>query len=215
MGRPALSAETIQRASMSRRQVKARKTLALLGYYVFATHLPDRSFPCGRRFGHVREALCRRLLASCGEDIDVGSRVFLGDGQHVRLGNRSGVGSGSRVYGANIGDDVICGRDVVFLKENHRYDDTKVPIRAQGLAEPRVPVIGDGAWIGERAIILPGRRVGSGAIVGAGAVVARDVRPFEIVGGNPARPIGHRRGMQAGSNGAIRHISEVRDRVAR
>jgi len=56
------------------------------------------------------------------------------------------------------------------------------------------------AWIGERAIILPGRRVGRGAIVGAGSVVTRDVEPFSIVGGNPARPIGRR---EPGSTGRL------------
>jgi maltose O-acetyltransferase len=172
--------------------MSVRRKLALFMYYQFATHLPDRSFPGGRLYGRMRELLCRRMLASCGDDIDVGSRVFLGDGRHVRIGARSGFGSGSRVYGAVLGDDVICGRDVVFLKDNHRYDDPSVPVRAQGIGAPAPPVVEDGAWIGDRAIILPGRRIGSGAIVGAGAVVTRDVEPHEIVGGNPARPIGRR-----------------------
>jgi acetyltransferase-like isoleucine patch superfamily enzyme len=55
-----------------------------------------------------------------------------------------------------------------------------------------LPVIEDGAWIGQRAIILPGRRIGRGAVVAAGAVVTRDVAPLEIVAGNPARVIGSR-----------------------
>jgi maltose O-acetyltransferase len=171
---------------------RANRKLALFAYYQFATHLPDRSFPGGRVCGRLRELLCRRMLASCGREIDIGSRVFLGDGRHVRLGTRSGFGSGSRVYGAVLGNDVICGRDVVFLKDNHRYDDLSRPIRAQGMGPPAPPVVEDGVWIGDRAIILPGRRVGRGAIVGAGAVVTHDVQPREIVGGNPARPIGRR-----------------------
>jgi acetyltransferase-like isoleucine patch superfamily enzyme len=59
-------------------------------------------------------------------------------------------------------------------------------------AIPRPVEIGDRAWIGARAIILPGVRIGEGAVVGAGAVVTRDVGPFEIVAGNPARKIGER-----------------------
>lgn len=182
-------AEDLPRAVEKRGRLR---TLMLVAYYQLAARLPDRSFPGGRLSGRAREALCRRLLAGCGQDIDVGSRVFIGDGRHIRLGTSSGIGSGSRVYGALIGRDVICGRDVVFLKDNHRHDDLARPIREQGLTDPVLPVIGDGAWIGDRAIILPGRRVGTGAIVGAGAVVTRDVRPYEIVGGNPARPIGRR-----------------------
>jgi maltose O-acetyltransferase len=52
--------------------------------------------------------------------------------------------------------------------------------------------VGDRAWIGYRAIVLPGVSIGEGAVVGAGAVVSRDVPPFTIVAGNPARPIGER-----------------------
>lgn len=171
-----------------------RSRLALIAYYLIAARLPDRSFPGGRLCGLLRERLCRRLFASAGVDLDIGSRVFVGDGRFIRIGSRSGLGSGSRVYGAIIGEDVICGPGVLFLRENHRYDDLTRPIRAQAFTEPAPPVVGDGAWIGERAVLLPGRRIGEGAIVGAGAVVTRDVNPHEIVGGNPARPIGRRGG---------------------
>ena len=53
-------------------------------------------------------------------------------------------------------------------------------------------VIGDRVWIGYRAIILPGVTIGEGAVVGAGALVTKDVEPYVIVVGNPARKIGER-----------------------
>ena len=53
-------------------------------------------------------------------------------------------------------------------------------------------VIGNRAWIGYGALILPGITIGDGAVVGAGAVVTKDVEPFTIVAGNPARKIGER-----------------------
>lgn len=53
-------------------------------------------------------------------------------------------------------------------------------------------MIGNRVWIGYRAIILPGITIGEGAVVGAGAVVTKDVDPFAIVAGNPARKIGVR-----------------------
>jgi phosphonate metabolism protein (transferase hexapeptide repeat family) len=52
--------------------------------------------------------------------------------------------------------------------------------------------IGHDVWIGHGAIILPGRRIGTGAVVAGGAIVTKDVPPYTIVGGNPARPIKRR-----------------------
>ena len=53
-------------------------------------------------------------------------------------------------------------------------------------------VIGDRVWIGYRAIILPGVTIGEGAVVGSGAVISKNVDPYAIVAGNPARKIGER-----------------------
>jgi tetrahydrodipicolinate N-succinyltransferase len=59
----------------------------------------------------------------------------------------------------------------------------------QRFAERDTPVIGDDVWIGVRAIILPGVKIGNGSVIGAGAVVTKDVGAYEEVGGNPARLI--------------------------
>jgi maltose O-acetyltransferase len=53
-------------------------------------------------------------------------------------------------------------------------------------------VIGDHAWIGYRALVLPGVTIGEGGVVAAGAVVTKDVPPYAIVAGNPARVVGQR-----------------------
>jgi acetyltransferase-like isoleucine patch superfamily enzyme len=54
-------------------------------------------------------------------------------------------------------------------------------------------VVEDDVWIGAGSIILPGRRIGTGAIIGAGSVVSKDVDPYTVVGGNPIRLISRRR----------------------
>jgi maltose O-acetyltransferase len=79
------------------------------------------------------------------------------------------------------------GPEVVIRTNNHRFDRTDIPMRIQGFSEEKPVFIGDDVWIGQRAIILPGVRVGDHAIVGAGAVVTKDVPKGAIVGGNPAR----------------------------
>src|SRR5690606_18065196 len=53
-------------------------------------------------------------------------------------------------------------------------------------------VIGDGAWIGMRAMIMPGITIGEGAVIASGAIVTKDVAPYTIVAGNPAAPIRQR-----------------------
>lgn len=166
--------------------------VCLFLYYGAAYFLPDWNFPGGAIYRRIRGSLCRRFFAAAGSNINIESHVFVADGRYVYIGSHSGFGTGSRVYGVQMGENVIVGPHVVFLKDNHRYGDIHRPIGEQGNTAASLPIIEDWAWIGERAIILPGRRVGRGAIVGAGAVVTRDVEPFVIVAGNPARPIGHR-----------------------
>ena len=63
-------------------------------------------------------------------------------------------------------------------------------MRLQGYLKPQPVVIEDDVWIGARVIFLPGVRVGRGAIVGAGAVVTKDVPDYALVVGNPARVVG-------------------------
>ena len=88
-----------------------------------------------------------------------------------------------------IGKDVMMGPDVVILGRKHIFNNCEVPMQLQGSAEDKPVVIGNGVWIGTRAIILPGVHVGSGVIIAAGSVVTRDVPDFSIVGGNPAEAI--------------------------
>ena len=59
----------------------------------------------------------------------------------------------------------------------------------QGFQSEEPVVIGDDVWISDRVIILPGVKIGNGVIIAAGAIVTKDVLPFAIVGGNPAKVI--------------------------
>lgn len=173
-----------------------RRTAALVVYYGLARRLPGLEFPLGELWRRLRAVVCRHLFASTGAWINVEPGVYFGDGRHISLGDGSGLGRDARVYGASIGRNVMMAPEVVILCRNHRHTDPDVPIRGQGDGPLEIPVIEDGAWIGHSAVVLPGRRIGRGAIVAAGAVVTRDVAELEIVGGNPARVIGSRRTAQ-------------------
>lgn len=85
-----------------------------------------------------------------------------------------------------IGDRVAIGHQVMILTDSHALGEQSR--RAGPLAASPVQ-IGDGAWLGARALVLPGVTIGEGAVVAAGAVVTKSVAPNLLVGGVPARPI--------------------------
>lgn len=76
---------------------------------------------------------------------------------------------------------------------NHGMADTKIPMWRQASSPIQPIIIEDDVWLGARVIILPGVRVGTGSVIGAGSVVTRDVVPYSIAAGNPARVIRSRR----------------------
>jgi maltose O-acetyltransferase len=93
-----------------------------------------------------------------------------------------------------MGSYVMIAPDVAFIGKMHRVDSVEVPMIAQGEVEVRQTVVEDDVWVGQRVVVLPGVKIGHGAIVGAGAVVTKDVPAYAVVGGVPARFIKYRAG---------------------
>jgi len=164
----------------------------LLCYAVY--HLIGKRLPPYRDWAKaVRRMICRGMLARMGRNVTVEKNAQFGSGRHVEIGDNSGIGMNCRVSHVRIGNNVMMGPDCVLLSANHRYDDLTTPMVEQGHEETQTTVIDDDVWIGTRVIVLPGRHLGAHSIIGAGAVVTRNVPPYAIVGGNPARIIGWRR----------------------
>jgi acetyltransferase-like isoleucine patch superfamily enzyme len=168
------------------------RLVSLLLYYGLARKLPGSEFPLGKAWRGFRGACVGGFLKSVGHGLEIEERVYFADGRQVTLGNRCVINAGTSIFGADIGDEVMLGPGVLILCRNHSFDALDRPMRDQDDGPVDVPVIGAGAWLGARVIVLPGRRIGEGAIVGAGAVVSRDVEPYSIVAGNPATVIGSR-----------------------
>ncbi|OYP34105.1 acyltransferase [Rhodopirellula sp. MGV] len=106
------------------------------------------------------------------------------------LGVNSVVSRGCRIDtrgGVSIGDNVSISEDVVVLTASHDSDSDHFA-GMQGAVE-----ICDYVWIGTRATVLPGVRVGRGAVIAAGSVVTKDVAEMTIVGGVPARVLRDRK----------------------
>ncbi len=81
----------------------------------------------------------------------------------------------------------MMGPEVVIFTTDHAFSDVGRPMREQGMRAVRAVTIEDDVWIGQRAMILPGVTIGRGSVIAAGAVVVKDVPPFCVVGGNPAK----------------------------
>jgi len=127
--------------------------------------------------------------------MDIPKNVRLYEGIHVRnpkgIRIAEGCSIGTRVLldgrkGLTIGKSVVLGYESVIWTLNHDYND--IHFNTKG-----APVrIDDYAWICSRSIIMPGVTVGEGAVVASGAVVTKDVPPYSIVAGIPAKVIGQR-----------------------
>jgi maltose O-acetyltransferase len=88
-----------------------------------------------------------------------------------------------------IGNNIRMGLDTYFIGKNHRFRNRDVPMRNQGASKEQPIEIGDDVWIGARAIVMPGVKIGEGAIIAAGSVVTKNVESYNIVGGSPATVI--------------------------
>ena len=104
-------------------------------------------------------------------------------GEHCSIGPKVLLDARS---GLEIGNNVTVAYDAVIWSLSHNYNSPYFEGKGAKV------IIEDYAWICSRSIILPGVRIGKGAIVASGAVVTKDVAPFMVVGGCPARVIGQR-----------------------
>ena len=136
-----------------------------------------------------------------GTNISAGKNVYCAAycrasrGRTIRLGDNFYMGFGCHL-GANIdaGDDVMFASTVAVVGGDHRIDYIEGPIRDSGREDFKTATFGDGCWVGHGAIILHGVNVGAGAVVAAGAVVTKNVEPFSVVAGNPAKLVRYRKG---------------------
>ncbi len=150
-------------------------------YNSIVTHVPSRT---------VRYAFLRFWLQRFGAGSGVQMRCRFLNARKIELGERNVVNFGclldGRRYRIVTGNDVSIGPEASILTLGHDPQSPEFADRGGDV------IVGDRAWIGYRAIILPGVSIGTGAVVAAGAVVTRDVSPLKIVAGVPARIVGER-----------------------
>lgn len=147
----------------------------------------------GKRFN--KSHLETRLLVEKGATLNVkgcfgifyGSDVEVFSGGYLELGNHGGSNIDLNIICANkivIGDDVMMGRHVTIRDNNGGHY-----ISLQGYKNSRPIIIGNKVWIGEGSTIMPGVKIGDGAVISAGSMVLCNVPAHSLVAGNPARVV--------------------------
>ena len=139
---------------------------------------------------HAVRLLFYRLFVPVGKHSTIMLGLTLRNYRNISIGHHTNINPNCLLDGRNaklsIGNYVDIAPEVMVWTLEH---DPASPYFESPSGDV---IIGDYAWIASRAIVLPGVEIGEGAVVAAGSVVTKDVLPFTIVGGVPARAIGER-----------------------
>ena len=111
--------------------------------------------------------------SDCGKNITVGKNVFINSG--CRFQDQGGI---------TIGDGALIGHNVVLATLNHDFSPEK-----RSTMHPAPIIIGKNVWIGANATVVPGVKIGNGAVIAAGAVVTKDIPENSVAAGVPAKVI--------------------------
>ena len=165
-----------------------------------------------RRFSNVNGVFFSLDVFLLGEEyISIGKGTYIGEHKHltawkttcaggcfnpeIHIGENCCFGNWNHITAINsikIGNNLLTGKWVTITDNSHGETDSdtlKIAPLMRIVTSKGPVVIGDNVWIGDKATILPGVTIGDGAVIAANAVVTKDVPPYSVVGGNPARII--------------------------
>lgn len=129
----------------------------------------------------------RVSMISSGVSVAYPKNIFIGENSYMN-GGQLRASKNAKII---IGDNCLISYDVHMRTDMHNYIQKDVLILEQGHSEESI-IIQDGVWIGYVAQIMSGVNIGEGAVIAAGSVVTKDVPPYAVVGGVPARVIKYR-----------------------
>lgn len=171
--------------------MKLSYIVGCLIYRVIGNHLPksDARIKLGGK--RVRVFAAKLMLTKVGKHVNVERGAHIS--HTTEIGDYSGIGENCRLYGrVVIGDYVMMGRECFIYTYNHETLRTDIPMQEQGGTAEKTVSIGNDVWIGSRVTILPGVTIGNGAVIGASSVVTKDVPPYAVACGNPAKVVKYR-----------------------
>lgn len=179
--------------------MKVKKLIGLVLYKCIGNYLPKPDSKLrilGIASKKFRYMCAKMMFDKCGRNVNLCNKATVST--RIEIGDNSGIGHRANITGkCIIGSNVIMAPECSIFTTNHNIDRVDIPIKYQGSSEERAVVIQDDVWIGYRVIILPGVEIGRGAVIGAGAVVSRNVPDYAVVVGNPARIVKYRNQQEA------------------
>lgn len=184
-----------------------RKMLARMGKSVYIQHgveiIGGRNIEIGDNVAILKNSI---IKAQDNSQICIGDYVQLKpeveieavENAKIKIGARTVINkhvwihSGSSV---EIGQDCLIAPYVGILATNWNYADCSKPINTQGSSSKGI-VIGDDCWLGHRVSVVDGVKIGQGSVIGAGAVVTKDIPPYSIAVGVPAKVVASRKSAE-------------------
>lgn len=137
-----------------------------------------------------------RNLQSVGDNVHIQKGFNIDSPNNVKIGSNVYVGPNNTWYGfggITVGDGTIFAHNVEIMTRNHNYNSDDLESIPYDKTYVNKPVIlKENVWVGSNVLIVPGITIGEGVVIGMGAVVTKDVPPYAVVGGNPARIIKYR-----------------------
>ena len=147
--------------------------------------------PRYRSLNYIKSLFLRSNGAQLGRRITYYPGVWIAPGRNLKIGDDVGLALGVLITtsgGVEIGDRTLVGYRAQIISANHKIPEGRKKIFGSGHEKKKV-LIGPDVWIGANSMILPGVKIGEGAVIAAGSVVTNNVEPYTIVGGVPAKEI--------------------------
>jgi acetyltransferase-like isoleucine patch superfamily enzyme len=141
--------------------------------------------------GNVLEAMREgRLRIGAGVLLEPNVWITAPDKARVKIGKGTFLNMGVMIASeqlVEIGDHCMLANGCFVSDSSHRYDDPEKPITWQGFTSKGPTRIGDNCWLGANVVVTSGVTIGERCVVGANSVVTRDIEPFSIAAGSPAK----------------------------
>ncbi len=164
-------------------------------------YTPLRGLPAAQIFNYLRGWVVGQFLKKAGPRLRIYNNVSISNPQNISIGRDVVINPGCFLITSagnpeeiSIGDDCLLAPRCFLETLNHTFVDPYKAIRLQGHSAAPI-AIGNDCWLGYGVVVLPGKSIGDGAVVGAYALVNKDIEPYTVNVGNPARQIRKRDGQ--------------------